>query len=77
MAAQAGGDSRAGIGSRLRAAREKKGLTILQAAEKVHLDPRILESLEAEGFAALGAAVYVKGHMRHYAEFVGEQATRC
>ena len=73
MAAQAGGDSRAGIGSRLRAAREKKGLTILQAAEKVHLDPRILESLEAEDFAALGAAVYVKGHMRHYAEFVGEQ----
>jgi cytoskeleton protein RodZ len=73
MAAEAGGDSRAGIGSRLRAAREKKGLTILQAAEKVHLDPRILESLEAEDFAALGAAVYVKGHMRHYAELVGEQ----
>jgi cytoskeleton protein RodZ len=73
MAAEAGGDAPAGIGSRLRAAREKKGLTILQAAEKVHLDPRILESLEAEDFAALGAAVYVKGHMRHYAEFVGEQ----
>ena len=73
MAAEAGGDSRAGIGSRLRAAREKKGLTILQAAEKVHLDPRILEALEAEDFAALGAAVYVKGHMRHYAELVGEQ----
>jgi len=73
MAAQAGGDGRAGIGTRLRAAREKKGLTILQAAEKMHVDPRILESLEAENFAALGAAVYVKGHMRHYAELVGEQ----
>jgi cytoskeleton protein RodZ len=73
MAAEAG-DARAGIGTRLRAAREKKGLTILQAAEKMHVDPRILESLEAEDFAALGAAVYVKGHMRHYAELVGEQA---
>ncbi len=74
MAAEAGGDLRAGIGTRLKAAREKKGLTILQAAEKMHVDPRILESLEAENFAALGAAVYVKGHMRHYAELVGEQA---
>jgi cytoskeleton protein RodZ len=73
MAAEAGGDLRAGIGTRLRAAREKKGLTVLQAAEKIHVDPRILESLEAEDFAALGAAVYVKGHMRHYAELVGEQ----
>lgn len=73
MAAQAGGDLRAGIGTRLRAAREKKGLTVLQAAEKIHVDPRILESLESEDFAALGAAVYVKGHMRHYAELVGEQ----
>jgi cytoskeleton protein RodZ len=73
MAAQAGGDLRAGIGTRLRAAREKKGLTVLQAAEKMHVDPRILESLESEDFAALGAPVYVKGHMRHYAELVGEQ----
>ena len=73
MAAEAGGDLRAGIGTRLRAAREKKGLTVLQAAEKMHVDPRTLESLESEDFAALGAAVYVKGHMRHYAELVGEQ----
>jgi cytoskeleton protein RodZ len=73
MAAEAGGDLPAGIGTRLRAAREKKGLTILQAAEKLHLDSRILESLEAEDFAALGAAVYARGHLRHYAELVGER----
>ena len=75
MAAEAGGDLRAGIGSRLRAAREKKGLTILQAAEKMHVDARILESLEAEDFAALGAPVYARGHLRHYAELVGESPT--
>ena len=40
MTAAAGGDAGAGIGSRLRAAREKKGLTILQAAEKMHVDSR-------------------------------------
>ena len=72
MAAEAGGDLRAGIGTRLRGAREKKGLTILLAAEKMHVDARILESLEAEDFAALGAPVYARGHLRHYAELVGE-----
>ena len=66
------GDTRAGIGTRLRAAREKKGFTLLQAAERLHLDSRILEWLEAENFAALGAPVYARGHLRHYAELVDE-----
>jgi cytoskeleton protein RodZ len=61
-----------GIGARLRSARERSRLTILQAAERLHLDPDILEALEAENFAALGAPVYVKGHLRHYAELLGE-----
>ncbi|MGH8296457.1 MAG: helix-turn-helix domain-containing protein [Steroidobacteraceae bacterium] len=61
-----------GIGVRLRSARERSRLTILHAAEKLHVDPDILEALEAEDFAALGAPVYVKGHLRHYAELVGE-----
>jgi cytoskeleton protein RodZ len=73
MAAEAGGDQRAGIGSRLRAAREKKGLTVLQAAEKLHVDSKVVEALEAEDFAALGAAVYARGHLRHYAELVDER----
>lgn len=63
-----------GIGARLRGARERRRLTILQAAEKLHVDPEVLEALEAENFAALGAPVYVKGHLRHYAELVGEPA---
>jgi cytoskeleton protein RodZ len=63
-----------GIGARLRGARERSRLTIMQAAEKLHVDAEILEALEAENFAALGAPVYVKGHLRHYAELVGESA---
>lgn len=75
MSAQAGGNQAlSGIGTRLRAGREKKGLTVLQAAEKLHVDPKVLESLETEDFGALGAPVYVKGHLRHYAEIVGEPA---
>jgi cytoskeleton protein RodZ len=62
------------IGARLRSARERSRLTILQAAEKLHVDPYILEALEADDFEALGAPVYVKGHLRHYADLVGEPA---
>lgn len=62
----------ADVGARLRAARERKGLTVLQSAEKLHMDARLLEALESGDFASLGAAVYVRGHLRRYAELVGE-----
>ncbi|HEY6824880.1 MAG TPA: helix-turn-helix domain-containing protein, partial [Steroidobacteraceae bacterium] len=74
MTAEAGGSERRGIGARLRAAREQRGLTLLQAAERLHVDGRILQALETEDFAALGADVYVRGHLRRYAEAVGESA---
>jgi cytoskeleton protein RodZ len=76
VASEAGGEQVRGIGARLRSAREKKGLTVLQAAEKLHVDVRLLESLEAEQFSTLGAAVYVRGHMRRYADLVGESPTQ-
>ncbi len=60
------------IGARLRAGRERAGLSIAAAAEKLHLDPKVIESLEADRFAELGASVYVRGHLRRYADFVGE-----
>jgi cytoskeleton protein RodZ len=72
MSGEAGGGELRGIGARLRAAREKRGLTVLQAAERLHLDSRVVQALEAEDFAALGADVYVRGHLRRYAEAVGE-----
>jgi cytoskeleton protein RodZ len=60
-----------GIGARLRAARERAGLTSLQAASKLHLEPRVIEALETEQFDTIGAVVYVRGHLRRYAELVG------
>ena len=73
MADEASSANRCGIGARLRAGREKAGMTVLQAAEKLHIDPKMLEALEAENFASFGAAVYVRGHLRHYADLVGER----
>jgi len=60
------------IGERLRAGRERAGLSVPAAAEKLHLDPKVIEALEADRFAELGASVYVRGHLRRYADFVGE-----
>jgi cytoskeleton protein RodZ len=60
------------IGERLRAGRERAGLSVAAAAEKLHLDPKVIESLESDRFAELGASVYVRGHLRRYADFVGE-----
>lgn len=74
MVTETAGDPRAGLGARLRGARERKGLTILQASEKLHVDPKVVQCLEAEHFAELGAPVYVRGYLRHYAELVGESA---
>ena len=71
---ETGSEVRSGMGARLRAGREKMGLTQLQAAEKLHVDAKVVESLEAERFDALGAPVFVRGHLKHYAELIGEHA---
>jgi cytoskeleton protein RodZ len=63
------------IGERLRAGRERVGLSIAAAAEKLHLDSKVIEALEADRFAELGASVYVRGHLRRYGDFVGESGT--
>ena len=60
------------IGERLRAGRERSGLSVAAAAEKLHLDPKVIEALEADRFAELGASVYVRGHLKRYGDFVGE-----
>ncbi len=67
-----GGARKSAIGARLQAARERADLSLAQAAELLHVDPGVIQALETENFDALGPAVYVRGHMRHYAELVRE-----
>ena len=62
------------LGARLRSARERAGLTLAVAADKLHCDAGIITALEADRFDEFGAAVYVRGHVRRYAELVGESA---
>lgn len=72
MTPDAGGAGQSGIGVRLRAARERMGLTLTQAAEKLHVDPKSLVALEAEDFDIFGAPVFARGHIRRYSELLGE-----
>ncbi|HEX7013338.1 MAG TPA: RodZ domain-containing protein [Steroidobacteraceae bacterium] len=58
-------------GEWLKRERERRGLSLEQAAEELRLDPWIVEALEANRFAALGAPVYARGHLKKYALELG------
>jgi cytoskeleton protein RodZ len=74
MTPDAGGAGPSGIGMRLRAARERVSLTLVQAAEKLHVDPKSVVALEAEDFEIFGAPVFARGHIRRYSDLVGERS---
>lgn len=58
-------------GQMLRRERERRGLSVQQAAEDLNLDRWILEAIEVDHFLALGAPVYARGHLRKYAALLG------
>lgn len=58
-------------GERLAQARRDHDITVLEIAKELHLDEKTVRALEENRFEELGALVFVKGHMRKYAEFVG------
>ncbi|MET0280753.1 MAG: helix-turn-helix domain-containing protein [Steroidobacteraceae bacterium] len=60
------------IGEQLRAARERLGVGVAQAAESMHVDRAVIEALESGRFFALGAPVFARGYLRHYADYLGE-----
>jgi helix-turn-helix protein len=64
-------DSMIGVGSALRKARERRGITLDAASRdtKLHIDQ--LRALEAEDFDALLGDVYVRGSLRTYAQYLG------
>lgn len=72
MADTANTPAAASLGTRLRTARERSGYDRQQAAEKLHCDPSIIDALEGDRLEFLGAPVYVRGHVRRYAELVAE-----
>jgi cytoskeleton protein RodZ len=64
-------DSMIGVGSALRKARERRGITLDAASRdtKLHIDH--LRALESEDFEALLGDVYVRGSLRTYSQYLG------
>jgi cytoskeleton protein RodZ len=59
------------VGRQLQSARAVKGLTIEEAARQLHCDVSLLAALEEDRSSDIGAVVFVRGHLRRYAEFLG------
>lgn len=57
-----------GLGRNLRQARERKGWTVDQVAEKTRITARHLNEIEAGDFERFPAAVYARGFVRAYAK---------
>lgn len=58
-------------GARLRAAREARGLSIEDVAERLRLNAALVLAMEQDRLALLGPPVFARGHLRNYAVLVG------
>jgi len=62
-------------GSKLKAERERRGLSAQKAADEMHLDRWVIEALETDDYQRIGPTVYAKGHLKKYAALLGLPAT--
>ena len=58
-------------GAHLRGIREQRGLSLHQVAVELHVSDSLIQALETGDYAALGGAVFVRGHLRNYARALG------
>jgi len=59
------------LGEEFRGAREARGLSLSDVAERLHIRSVYLAAIEDEDWHVIGAPVYVRGFMRTYARFLG------
>lgn len=65
------GEPEPSVGTVLRVARERAGLTVDQVSESTRIRATLVRDLEADRFASSGAPVYARGHLRAIATAVG------
>lgn len=58
-------------GTALRAAREKRRLSIAEVVEATRIKSHILQALENDDYSVIAAPLYGKGFIKLYAEYVG------
>jgi len=62
--------SAAGVGARLKSAREAAGMTIDVAAQHLKLHPRQVKAIEDEDFGLLPGRTFARGFVRNYARLL-------
>ncbi len=60
-----------GLGERLRSARKARALSVSQVAEALRLEEASIVALEEGRFDTMGAPVFVRGHLKRYAQLIG------
>jgi cytoskeleton protein RodZ len=59
-----------GVGTALKAARERAGMSLGEVADRLKLSIRQLEAIEHDDFQQLPGATFVRGFVRNYARFL-------
>ncbi len=59
------------VGSILKSARERKGLTHREIFQVIKIHPRFLEALEKSDWSVFSGSVHAKGFLKNYAEYLG------
>ena len=59
------------IGQKLKAAREKRGVSISEVAENTRILSKCISAMEQDDFKSLAAPVYAKSFLRLYAKYLG------
>ncbi|HEV3092015.1 MAG TPA: RodZ domain-containing protein [Candidatus Cybelea sp.] len=59
------------LGERFRAAREARGISLSDAAERIRIRSLYLAAIEEGNCNAIGPPVYIRGFLRTYARFLG------
>src|SRR5687768_3180854 len=64
------------VGQLLKAAREKAGVELTQAATAIHMSPRHVRALEDGEFSLFAAEVYARGACERYARYLGVESDK-
>lgn len=67
----------ADIGTQLKTARERLGMTTVQAAQRLHIRAMFVDAIEREEWKTVGEPVYVRGFIRNYARLLGLDPSAC
>ena len=59
------------VGACLLAARTATGLSVAEVAQRLHCGRDLIEALESDRFADLGAPVFSRAHLRRYSDLLG------